>query len=213
MGDDGATSDACTFQDGVDYVGDDVGSQEGMNPNTCCEMCAGRNRQQEGACQVAVLSSRYDNPPQACWLKRSVTKSMSKPGVISCIPSENLGTLPSGPTGPQEFPKPQASLPSRFLDAGPQGASLGAQRLGERGKCDYQEGIDYVGDDDGNPIERMSRASCCDICVMRNRRRPGSCKVAVLSSPQDSPPLTCWIKTSRVRSVRKVGVVSCIPQG
>merc|ERR1712107_46449 len=134
-------------------------------------------RQQEGACQVAVLSSRYDNPPQACWLKRSVTKRMSKPGVISCIPTENLDRLPSAGN---EFSQPQAPLPSRFLEAGPQGASLGAQRLGERGKCDYREGIDYVGDDDGNPVERMSRASCCDLCVMRNRRRPGSCKVAVL---------------------------------
>merc|ERR1712183_1156799 len=57
----------------------------------------------------------------------------------------------------------------------------------------------------------LSRSECCMLCVRQNRREPGVCKVAVVSSPSDVPPEACWIKKTALKAVRKAGVVSCIP--
>lgn len=75
----------CDFEDDLDYVGKDVGTVEGLSDQACCELCT---RKGEG-CDVAVMSSEYDAPPRACWLKTKVLKSVKKDGVRACWPPNN----------------------------------------------------------------------------------------------------------------------------
>lgn len=71
---------ACEFEADLDYLGKDVGTVEGLSDQECCELCARKT------CDVAVMSSDYDEPPRACWLKTKVRKRVSKRGVRACWP-------------------------------------------------------------------------------------------------------------------------------
>jgi hypothetical protein len=90
--DDGSSA-GCKFREDIDYVGEDDGSHEGLTKKQCCLLCLKRNRRQQGACKVAVLSSQSDVPPEACWIKRDVTKAVTKVGVVSCVPLEYVKEL------------------------------------------------------------------------------------------------------------------------
>merc|ERR1712098_201717 len=71
---------SCDFEDDLDYLGKDVGTVEGLTDQACCELCA----RKRDSCTVAVMSSQYDEPPRACWLKTGVRKAVKKPGVRAC---------------------------------------------------------------------------------------------------------------------------------
>lgn len=74
---------ACEFEADLDYLGKDVGTVEGLSDQECCELCARKT------CDVAVMSSDYDEPPRACWLKTKVRKRVSKRGVRACWPANH----------------------------------------------------------------------------------------------------------------------------
>lgn len=49
-----------------------------------------------------------------------------------------------------------------------------------------------------------SREQCCRICQRFNQRSPGTCAVAVLSSANEDPPYSCWVKSQlQVGRIRK----------
>jgi len=78
--------DLCLFQDNLDYPA--LGKEEvfeNLSPQECCELC-GRHNRDGNVCAVAVISTRNDNPPQACWLKDRVARGVHKPGVKACWP-------------------------------------------------------------------------------------------------------------------------------
>jgi len=78
---------SCTFKDDTDYDGEDMESGvEGETPEGCCQLCAKRNRMTPGSCVGAVLSSRSDTPPKACWLKSRIYGTRRKSGVMACTP-------------------------------------------------------------------------------------------------------------------------------
>lgn len=84
--------------------------------------------------------------------------------------------------------------------------------MGEVGtKCSFEEGLDYPGEQGEDVVENSTPDGCCELCLARNKKRPGACTVAVLSSPTDSPPLACWLKKGVRRAVRKPGVKACWP--
>lgn len=72
----------CDFEDDLDYLGKDVGTVEGLSDQACCELCA----RKKDTCMVAVMSSSYDEPPRACWLKTRISKAIRKSGVRACWP-------------------------------------------------------------------------------------------------------------------------------
>lgn len=75
----------CEFQEGLDYLGQDLGGGfEGLSDQACCELCARRQ-----TCVVAVMSSSHDEPPNACWLKTKITKPVHKKGVVACWSAHN----------------------------------------------------------------------------------------------------------------------------
>merc|ERR1712176_589571 len=76
----------CSFVKGMDFLGTDEGPVEGLTKNTCCGLCIRRNTEEPGACWVAVMSAYQDSPPRACWIKRKVTSSIQKSGVLACLP-------------------------------------------------------------------------------------------------------------------------------
>lgn len=115
------------------------------------------------------------------------------------------------------------------------GSSLRGSLAGQRAeqpryppehKCDFQMHVDYRMPA-GSGLEEIaqsgvSRDICCALCADRNEQRPGSCLVAVLSSQDDTPALSCWIKGGRsgemlslnlLRPVSKHGVSACFPPG
>lgn len=73
---------SCKFENNLDYLGKDVGTVEGLTDQACCELCARKG----DSCMVAVMSSPYDEPPRACWLKIGVRKAVKKTGVRACWP-------------------------------------------------------------------------------------------------------------------------------
>lgn len=75
----------CHFEPDFDYIGQDVATVEGLTDQACCELCAKKG----DLCTVAVMSSGYDDPPRACWIKSRVTKSVQKRGVRACWPPNN----------------------------------------------------------------------------------------------------------------------------
>eukprot|EP00440_Ansanella_granifera_P035343 gb/GFBE01038336.1/.p1 GENE.gb/GFBE01038336.1/~~gb/GFBE01038336.1/.p1 ORF type:complete len:751 (+),score=151.33 gb/GFBE01038336.1/:1-2253(+) len=109
------------------------------------------------------------------------------------------------------------------------GASLSSPaKSGDTGNCDFQQDVDYqiLGGMRGKEDlvkERSSPAECCQLCQQRNRQNTGSCLVAVVSSPSDSPASACWIKGagqlhmkltgSVLKPFSKRGVTSCFPPG
>jgi hypothetical protein len=76
---------ACTFEEGLDYQGEDVGTVEHLTDQGCCELCASKKQ----GCTVAVMSSDYDEPPKACWLKTRISGTKKKEGVRACWPASN----------------------------------------------------------------------------------------------------------------------------
>eukprot|EP00927_Polykrikos_kofoidii_P026415 TRINITY_DN23514_c0_g2_i1.p1 TRINITY_DN23514_c0_g2~~TRINITY_DN23514_c0_g2_i1.p1 ORF type:complete len:718 (-),score=93.84 TRINITY_DN23514_c0_g2_i1:418-2571(-) len=81
----------CRFEEDVDYPatgGEDV--IEDTTAEACCRICVARNTNDPGSCDVAVLSSRFDTPPSACWIKVHVMSSVGKPGVKACWPPNGL---------------------------------------------------------------------------------------------------------------------------
>eukprot|EP00434_Breviolum_minutum_P021355 symbB.v1.2.018844.t1/scaffold1518.1/size114122/9 len=79
------------------------------------------------------------------------------------------------------------------------------------GACRFEENHDFSGVDIMT-IPGSSREQCCRICQRFNQRSPGTCAVAVLSSANDDPPYSCWVKSQLQASVPKEGVVACIPE-
>lgn len=77
----------CTFKQNIDYIGEEQGPIEHLTKKACCALCESKNRATPGACVVAVMSATWDEPPEACWLKRNVQKSVKKAGVTACVPS------------------------------------------------------------------------------------------------------------------------------
>jgi hypothetical protein len=75
----------CVFQANIDYQdpGLDIPVKTGLTQKECCASC--RNTPQ---CKVAVLSAAYDDPPNACWLKTSISQPVKKDGVMACKPYE-----------------------------------------------------------------------------------------------------------------------------
>ena len=77
----------CDFQEGMDYMG---GTEQLATAKSsrkeCCQLCVQHNREAEGSCTVAVLSSASDTPPNACWIKamgqKAVLKPFHKAGVV-----------------------------------------------------------------------------------------------------------------------------------
>jgi hypothetical protein len=82
----------CDFEDGLDYLGQDVQTVEGLSDQACCELCSRKG----DACDVAVMSSDYDEPPRACWLKTRLTKQVQKKGVRACWPPGNRKAIKGG---------------------------------------------------------------------------------------------------------------------
>lgn len=94
---------ACDFQPDVDYSntgGADIKTISGLTKDECCAQCANTS-----GCVVAVYSADYDNPPHACWLKKSSATPSSKKGVVACWPAGHAPTPPP-PALPTPTPLP-----------------------------------------------------------------------------------------------------------
>lgn len=115
------------------------------------------------------------------------------------------------------------------------GSSLRGSLAGQRNelpryppvhKCDFQLHVDYrlpAGSGSEDLAQSgVSQETCCALCADKNEQHPGSCLVAVLSSEEDVPARSCWIKgglgrdpgsLSSLKSVSKHGVTACFPPG
>jgi len=85
------TEAPCKFLQNTDYIGIDTGMMTGLTASNCCNVCKRRNEMRPGSCEIAVVSSTEDDPPHACWLKRSIHRKVAKQGVIACIPPNFKG--------------------------------------------------------------------------------------------------------------------------
>mmetsp|Transcript_52503 Transcript_52503/g.162947 ORF Transcript_52503/g.162947 Transcript_52503/m.162947 type:complete len:352 (-) Transcript_52503:418-1473(-) len=79
-------SSQCMYRKGLDYLGVDVETVSGLTADECCCLCRLRDEETPGSCDVAVLSGPSDTPPQACWLKHSITGLVEKKHVVACLP-------------------------------------------------------------------------------------------------------------------------------
>lgn len=100
----------CEFQEDMDYTfvggrGKEELVKAKSSREECCQLCLRRNQAAPGSCTVSVLSSSFDTPPLACWIKAApqmgvriigVMKPLPKGGVVSCLP-EGHGDLPTPP--------------------------------------------------------------------------------------------------------------------
>ena len=65
-------------QVGVDFYGNDIGVQYGLQPETCCRAC-GANAN----CKAFTFVNKNDNGQSACYLKSGGGMMRSNPGAIS----------------------------------------------------------------------------------------------------------------------------------
>jgi len=103
------------------------------------------------------------------------------------------------------------------------GTPATAQQLLAPGKCEFLDNVDYhIAGQAAEDVAktRTTADECCQICMNKNIERKGSCIVAILSTPQDSPASACWIKAGKdgsalasLAAVSKPGVKACLPPG
>ena len=103
-----ASPPTCTFRADSDIRGGDGDEfpREDMDRESCCALCAATPW-----CAAAALSGEADEPPSACWLKRTAEPLQYKRGVTVCIPSEEAARPPPPPPPPR--PWPDAPRPPR----------------------------------------------------------------------------------------------------
>ena len=172
-----ASSPTCTFRADSDIRGGDGDEfpREDMDRESCCALCAATPW-----CAAAALSGEADEPPSACWLKRTAEPLQYKRGVTVCIPSEEAARPPPPPPPPP--------------------AESGVT-------CRFQANQDVAGADLGNEpaLVDATPEQCAAACVERD-----DCAAAALSGPGDNPPAACWLKMSSAGTVRKDGVSLCV---
>lgn len=84
----------CLYKNGFDFIGEDVVTRMRLGRADCCALCTNMNKEDgPGSCKVAVLSSKDDDPPEACWVKKNVVRAVRKRGVTACIPAESAHEL------------------------------------------------------------------------------------------------------------------------
>mmetsp|Transcript_49750 Transcript_49750/g.116290 ORF Transcript_49750/g.116290 Transcript_49750/m.116290 type:complete len:132 (+) Transcript_49750:3-398(+) len=76
--------------------------------------------------------------------------------------------------------------------------------------CNVDEDVDYSGEE-FKTLFHMTPDACCKACLRQNRKRTGTCSVAVMSSEDDSPPKACWLKRNITGVARKNGVQAFWP--
>lgn len=79
----------CVIESGVDFADDgpDLPILENTNAEACCAACASAP-----LCAAAVLSSEFDSPRRACWLKFSADRRIKKAGVVAFTLQESVVT-------------------------------------------------------------------------------------------------------------------------
>ena len=167
----------CAFEEDVDFLDEEAEVIKDSDKESCCDLCAGKDW-----CAAAVVSGPSDEPPRACWLKRSTHKKIVKRGVVACVPKK-------------DFSKGEKAPPESF------------EKKEEQG-CRYEADMDVVpqfGDAEGPVARDVSEEECCALCVA-----DPTCKAAVRSSDGDDPPRACWLKTRTEPLIAKTGVVLCV---
>ncbi|KAH8064245.1 mannosyl-oligosaccharide 1,2-alpha-mannosidase [Aureococcus anophagefferens] len=96
-----ASTATCEFAAGLDVAGQDLrdGPASGATEATCCEACRA-----DAGCVAAVLSAPGDDPPRACWLKRSAEPAAAKDGV------RLRAGAPDAPTDAAELARRRAAI-------------------------------------------------------------------------------------------------------
>lgn len=131
-----------TIEDGLDFIGNDVGSQTSKDAEGCCVYCAAVK-----GCNAFTWTNHAGG---TCWLKSgrgsTTFTAGARSAVISTItPSPNAPTptTPTSTTPAPTTPAPTTPTPSM---------------------CSIENNIDYVGNDVGNA--RSSNAEgCCSLCL------------------------------------------------
>eukprot|EP00928_Gymnodinium_smaydae_P081310 TRINITY_DN64858_c0_g1_i1.p1 TRINITY_DN64858_c0_g1~~TRINITY_DN64858_c0_g1_i1.p1 ORF type:complete len:751 (-),score=120.72 TRINITY_DN64858_c0_g1_i1:104-2356(-) len=136
--------------------------------------------------------------------------SVAKPGALSALQQRARAAAAS-----------KAGIGGLDVGAGIGDAAVGGSvkagpsaTLNSEPKCVFQDNTDYRSLGEEDVIENSSPEDCCRSCAEKNRVRPGSCAVGVLSSENDVPPLACWLKEKVSSStISKDGVKACWPPG
>ncbi|KAH8045204.1 mannosyl-oligosaccharide 1,2-alpha-mannosidase [Aureococcus anophagefferens] len=109
-----ASTATCEFAAGLDVAGQDLRDGPalvGATEATCCEACRA-----DAGCVAAVLSAPGDDPPRACWLKRSAEPAAAKDGVALCRPLPRRTPAPPPPPAVAEV-RLRAGAPDAPTDA------------------------------------------------------------------------------------------------
>ncbi|GLD92371.1 hypothetical protein PINS_up000904 [Pythium insidiosum] len=171
----------CSIENGVDYVGNDVGSAPSATAEGCCSVCQSR-----AGCKAFSWTSMNGG---TCWLKsgKGATKADAnvRSAVLGAVTPTPSPPTPSPPTPSPPTPSPPTPSPSPSPPA----------------NCAIENNVDYAGNDIASALSATAEG-CCAVC----RNRPG-CAAFSWTNYNGG---TCWLKSAKGAATPKTGVRSAV---
>mmetsp|Transcript_36415 Transcript_36415/g.66709 ORF Transcript_36415/g.66709 Transcript_36415/m.66709 type:complete len:236 (+) Transcript_36415:87-794(+) len=108
------------------------------------------------------------------------------------------------------LPELAKSLLSAADSDSKEGSSHVRHSKGTPASCTMETDMDYFGED-FKRLFHLTPDACCRACQRQNKRKAGTCDVAVLSAEDDNPPKVCWLKRNISSAADKAGVQAFWP--
>lgn len=213
----------CSFENGIDYIGNDIGNQAGATPSDCCLICKNRV-----GCGAFTWS---DYLKGTCWLKSGRGEVAQKTGVVSSITSYVAATCTNVETGKDYVGNDIGNVPgsdatkcctacSSFIGCKAwswsnhnggtcwlkssksivvDNAAISSwSDTNQPKKCNIETNVDYIDNDIGN-VPGTS-GDCCDKC-----KNTPNCNAWSWSNYLGG---TCWLKSKKDKTVLTNGITS-----
>ncbi|RLN20374.1 hypothetical protein BBJ28_00002516 [Nothophytophthora sp. Chile5] len=218
---------SCLLDEGIDYVGNDIGNVRSLKPYGCCSACL-----YFPGCRAFTFTTFNGG---TCWLKSAKGPTIVNPAARSAQPyleeptcglefgvdyvGNDIGSAPASKVGDccsvcenwngcRAFSWTNQNggtcwLKNRkdatVLKAGVTSAQVKANPASP--SCSLELGVDYVGNDIGN-AKSADPYGCCSICMNKS-----GCKAFTWSSHEGG---TCWLKSAKGATQTNSAVKSAI---
>jgi hypothetical protein len=221
------TSGSCLLEDGIDYVGNDIGNAKSLSPEGCCSTC-----KSFAGCRAFTFTTHNGG---TCWLKSKKGRMVVNPEAKSAEPyfegptcgleydtdyvGNDIGNTPASAPGEccnkcyawpgcRAFSWTSTNGGTCWLknlkgDTVKKTGVMSAQVLANPSapSCAMELGTDYVGSDVGS-ASSSDAYGCCSICMKRS-----DCKAFSWTSFNGG---TCWLKSAKGPTKADTNVKSAV---